>query len=949
MSLGAVKRILVLLALLLPAHALAQPVTIAWRPPSGCSSTQVIQWSGTAWTCGSVTTLSGLTTNRVLKAGSASTAVNTAFPIDDAAALLTLGDSATDVIAANGELVVGNGTYGTSAANGMHFSFAANVGTITSAQPGTAYRGLVLDGSSVVLKGDSNTALTISGNTGQFANTLGVTGLLTATAGVTTPADFTTTGTGDVVSADDVTVGDLLDVNGDLAKFGSTDGLAYVYLNGLSFNYNDNATATGYINFHSYQGGLTQFRDLVLADGKGVTACTLTGSTKVLNCVGGLQENGAAVLSGTITANVIPKGSGGNLTDSGVVDNGSEVTMAARNLSVGGNVILTQAADIYMYASLATSSGNQALNVNSAGSSPIRLNSNQGGIVNAGTGGVAIYGGNGDSSANWSVDGSGNTTQIGNLSTDQNLTAGNATTDAHAFSGRIVSTETVGNTLSASAANLDLKDDTSMALGVGAGIALWGNYTGTTGTQGALIKLAKTNGTDTNFAFDLLFSTRANGSGDVAERMRIDATGNVGIGTDTTPDYLLDVQGTFNADGDVTLGDGTTDNVSATGLFTALDTVGTSINPLAGVIVRDDTAYAQGVGGGIYFSGKYNGAGSYNNGPIIKAMKTTATDGDASMDLVFGTPNAGTTPVERMRISSAGSVGIGTDTTPDFLLDVQGTFNADGAATFLSTVAIGNDSTDLATFSNSAKGANLNYSGKHLEWAEEFINNLNARTTTAIYNDWLGAAVSGTGSQIAAVDPATATGAGRIGVVSLSTGSTSSGSSSLETGEIAHTGNSDVWTWEASVYFDDLSVNGSQEYYVYTGFYNVRTADGCVLVYDTDGNFSTGGLAWGNKWVAICSLDGTMTIKVLDGTGGSTDSPVAADTWYRAKVIWSNGSAGFYVDGTLRYTISTNVPSLIGDDSDGVIAIIKSLGSTARSVWLDHAYMYVDLNATRTP
>jgi len=47
-----------------------------------------------------------------------------------------------------------------------------------------------------------------------------------------------------------------------------------------------------------------------------------------------------------------------------------------------------------------------------------------------------------------------------------------------------------------------------------------------------------------------------------SERLRIDSSGNVGIG-DTSPDYLLDVAGTAGFDGDVTLGDASADTVTA--------------------------------------------------------------------------------------------------------------------------------------------------------------------------------------------------------------------------------------------------------------------------------------------------------------------------------------------------------------------------------------------------
>jgi hypothetical protein len=95
-------------------------------------------------------------------------------------------------------------------------------------------------------------------------------------------------------------------------------------------------------------------------------------------------------------------------------------------------------------------------------------------------------------------------------------------------------------------------DSTSMAKGVGGILTFRGNYTGTTGTIVATIQAAKTNGTDSDYGFDLVFSTRQNGSGGEAERMRIDSIGNVGIGK--VPTQILDVAGQIRTDVTLTTG-----------------------------------------------------------------------------------------------------------------------------------------------------------------------------------------------------------------------------------------------------------------------------------------------------------------------------------------------------------------------------------------------------------
>jgi hypothetical protein len=118
-------------------------------------------------------------------------------------------------------------------------------------------------------------------------NTATVTGLLTATAGVTTPANLTTTGTGDLTVADDATIGDVLDVNG-LAKFGAaSDGATYISNDIIAGGYSTNAEADLAINYFGYQAGTTQFRNLKIYDGKNALAATFTGSTKLLDVVGG--------------------------------------------------------------------------------------------------------------------------------------------------------------------------------------------------------------------------------------------------------------------------------------------------------------------------------------------------------------------------------------------------------------------------------------------------------------------------------------------------------------------------------------------------------------------------------------------------------------------------------------------------------------------------------------
>jgi hypothetical protein len=166
------------------------------------------------------------------------------------------------------------------------------------------------------------------------------------------------------------------------------------------------------------------------------------------------------------------------------------------------------------------------------------------------------------------------------------------------------------------------------------------------------------------------------------EYMRIDASGNVGIGK--TPGLLLDVSGAVG-----TTWSPNVVNVGITGTASA-----TSGN----------------AGSGITFIGNTTGTSSVSNLAFISGIKENATDGNYDGALSFGTRTNGSGGgnFEKMRITASGNVGIGTSNPQSDLHIYSSTTVSDmrmgnsAASTVLSMYTASND---LVVFNATATGS----------------------------------------------------------------------------------------------------------------------------------------------------------------------------------------------------------------------------------------------------
>ena len=127
-------------------------------------------------------------------------------------------------------------------------------------------------------------------------------------------------------------------------------------------------------------------------------------------------------------------------------------------------------------------------------------------------------------------------------------------------------------------------------------------------------------------------------------------SGNVGIGT-AGPGYKLDVSGQVNVAG----ANAIVNTVSHNAILRVTDAVAADIGPQLG------------------FWTKFNAAGNYQGIAAIAGRRENATDGNLQGYLQFVTSDNGGTLSEKVRITSAGNVGIGTTSPVGKLSIANGT------------------------------------------------------------------------------------------------------------------------------------------------------------------------------------------------------------------------------------------------------------------------------------
>jgi hypothetical protein len=217
--------------------------------------------------------------------------------------------------------------------------------------------------------------------------------------------------------------------------------------------------------------------------------------------------------------------------------------------------------------------------------------------------------------------------------------------------------------------NVMISDSTAVAADVGGGIAFTGNAT--TGQTDSLttfagIKGGKQNATSANTAGYLAFFTRLAGV-DPAENMRINASGEVLVGTTTSNANIVS-----NAKLAI-VGTGTS---NVTGLtMTGYSGITVAARPILalqrsrGATDQNFTALVSGDEIGLVSGRGTDGTSFVTASTIRFEVDGTVSTGIVPGRILFTTANASGTNTERLRIDSSGNVGIGVAST-SYKLDV---------------------------------------------------------------------------------------------------------------------------------------------------------------------------------------------------------------------------------------------------------------------------------------
>jgi len=211
--------------------------------------------------------------------------------------------------------------------------------------------------------------------------------------------------------------------------------------------------------------------------------------------------------------------------------------------------------------------------------------------------------------------------------------------------------------------------------------------------------------------------------------------------------------------------------------------------------------------------------------------------------------------------------------------------------------------------------------------------------TLAAYQTDFWSGLVGTPFSDASVGGSVAVGTGdstHPGVVVGSTSTSSTGVGAALTSITAVTLGGAAWVNEWLVRVPTLSTV-AQEYIVRVGMIDSVSTDATDGVY-----FEYDRLTSGDVWRC-------KTASAASRTGTATTTAIVAGAWARLSLVVNAGGtqADFYVDGALAASLTATIPTGSGKETGFGFTIIKSAGTTARTLEIDRALWRASLSTPR--
>jgi hypothetical protein len=200
-------------------------------------------------------------------------------------------------------------------------------------------------------------------------------------------------------------------------------------------------------------------------------------------------------------------------------------------------------------------------------------------------------------------------------------------------------------------------------------------------------------------------------------------------------------------------------------------------------------------------------------------------------------------------------------------------------------------------------------------------------------------ATSGTGAAVAFTSVLGAIGAvsGRYGIASLATGTTTTGRAQIQTPLVDQIlfGYGRL-SMSAMILTPSSLSDGTNRYGLKIGFGNQTTliTEACGGVFRYRDNINSG------NW-QVYVVDSASSLTQVD-----TGITVAASTWYRLEIIINPAASisEFFINGVRVATVTANLQSGTSITAGLIAMIIKSLGTTSRTFYIDNLEFRQEVN-----